>query len=37
MGHPSIYPSGTTIFNKEKTFSGYILFNAPGKGALKRI
>ncbi|WP_166268078.1 arylsulfotransferase family protein [Providencia sp. M-27] len=34
MGHPSIYPSGTTIFNKEKTFSGYTLFNAPGKGAL---
>lgn len=34
MGHPTIYPSGTTILNKEKAFNGYTLFNAPGKGAL---
>lgn len=34
MGHPTIYPTGTTLFNKHKSFNGYTLFNAPGKGAL---
>lgn len=33
MGHPSIYPTGTTIYKKEKTFSGYTIFPSK-KGAL---
>lgn len=34
MGHPSIYPSGTTIFNSKKAYSGYTIFQAKGKGAM---
>lgn len=33
MGHPSIYPTGTTIFKKDKAFSGYTIFPSA-KGAL---
>ncbi len=34
MGHPSIYPTGTTIYNPEKCFSGYTIFQALQTGAL---
>lgn len=33
MGHPSIYPTGTTIFKRDKAFSGYTIFPSA-KGAL---
>ncbi|MCL1990238.1 MAG: aryl-sulfate sulfotransferase [Defluviitaleaceae bacterium] len=33
MGHPSIYPTGTTIYQKEKANSGYTVFPSA-KGAL---
>lgn len=34
MGHPTIYPTGTTIYKPEKCFNGYTLFPAPEHGAL---
>lgn len=34
MGHPSIYPTGVTIFNPDKAYPGYTLFQAPELGAL---
>jgi hypothetical protein len=34
MGHPSVYPTGVTIFDPERSFAGYTLFQAPGVGAL---
>lgn len=33
MGHPNIYPTGATIYNKDKAFSGYTIFPSA-KGAL---
>jgi hypothetical protein len=33
MGHPRIYPTGTTLYNAEKAWSGYTLFPSA-KGAL---
>ncbi len=33
MGYPSAFPTGTTIYNKEKAFNGYTLFPSA-KGAL---
>jgi hypothetical protein len=33
MGYPSIFPTGTLIYNKEKTYSGYTVFPSS-KGAL---
>ena len=32
MGFPSVYPTGATIFNPEKTWSGYTLFIARETG-----
>lgn len=32
MGHPSIYPTGTTIYKPEKCFSGFTLIPANGVG-----
>ena len=26
MGYPSIFPTGTLIYDKEKTFNGYTIF-----------
>ncbi|MDR0291073.1 MAG: thioredoxin, partial [Treponema sp.] len=26
MGHPSVYPTGTTIYQKDKAYSGYTVF-----------
>ena len=28
MGRPSIYPTGVTIYDKEKAFNGYTLYNS---------
>lgn len=33
MGTPTIYPTGVTIYNPEKCFNGYTLFQARGEGA----
>ena len=34
-GFPSVFPTGTTIFNPEKTWSGYTVFDAPdGHGTI---
>ena len=34
MSYPSIYPTGTTIYNSEKCFNGFTLFQAKELGAL---
>ena len=33
MGYPSIYPTGTTIYNPEKCWNGYTVFQAREVGA----
>jgi hypothetical protein len=33
MGYPSIYPTGVTIFDKDRAWSGYTLF-PTSKGVL---
>ncbi|MDR2923209.1 MAG: aryl-sulfate sulfotransferase [Treponema sp.] len=33
MGHPSVYPTGTTIYKKDKAYSGYTIFPST-RGAL---
>lgn len=33
MGHPTIYPTGVTYYNKEKAFNGYTIYPSV-KGAL---
>ncbi len=33
MGHPSIYPTGVTIYNKEKAYNGFTIYPSA-KGAL---
>jgi len=34
MGHPTIYPTGTTVYNPEKAWSGYTIYQAADVGAL---
>ncbi|AFS77791.1 arylsulfotransferase domain-containing protein [Gottschalkia acidurici 9a] len=34
MGFPTVYPTGVTIYNPEKSWSGYTIFQAAGEGAL---
>ena len=34
MGHPTIYPTGATIYNPEKAWSGYTLFPLKGQGVM---
>lgn len=34
MTYPSVYPTGTTIYNPEKCFNGYTVFQAKELGAL---
>ncbi|MEH7547847.1 MULTISPECIES: aryl-sulfate sulfotransferase [Bacillaceae] len=34
MGHPSIYPTGATVYNPQKAWSGYTIFQAADHGAL---
>src|SRR5438132_12191189 len=33
MGHPTIYPTGVTVYNKEKAYNGYTIYPSA-KGAL---
>mgnify|MGYP001394814128 CR=1 FL=1 len=33
MAYPSIYPTGTTIYEPEKCWNGYTLFQAKETGA----
>ena len=32
MGYPSVYPTGTTIYNPEKCWNGYTVFGAKDRG-----
>lgn len=34
MGHPTIYPTGATVYLPEKAWSGYTIFQAADLGAL---
>ncbi|WP_300552117.1 aryl-sulfate sulfotransferase, partial [Desulfovibrio sp.] len=34
MGHPTIYPTGVTVYNPEKAWSGFTIIQAPDNGAL---
>ncbi|WP_099467685.1 aryl-sulfate sulfotransferase [Konateibacter massiliensis] len=34
MGHPTIYPTGATVYNPEKAWSGYTIYQAAQVGAL---
>src|SRR5271168_890130 len=34
LGHPTIYPTGVTLYNPAKAWSGYTLFPAADLGAL---
>jgi hypothetical protein len=34
MGYPSVYPTGVTLYNPDKSWSGYTIFQAAGVGAL---
>ena len=34
MGYPSVYPTGATIYDPEKAWSGYTIFQAVDEGAL---
>ena len=33
MGYPSVFPTGTTIYDKDKCWNGYTIFPSA-KGAL---
>lgn len=33
MGHPTVFPTGVTVYNKEKAYNGYTIYPS-GKGAL---
>lgn len=34
MGHPTIYPTGVTVYDPAKAWSGYTIFPAADLGAL---
>lgn len=34
MGHPTVHPTGVTLYDPERCFGGFTLFQAPGLGAL---
>ncbi len=34
MGHPTIYPTGVTLYNPKKAFNGYTIMPTPDTGAL---
>jgi hypothetical protein len=34
MGYPTVYPTGVTLYDPDKTWSGYTILQAPGHGAL---
>ncbi len=33
MGHPSIYPTGVTVYNRDKAYNGYTVYPSS-KGAV---
>ncbi|MGF7450017.1 hypothetical protein V7P28_43620, partial [Klebsiella michiganensis] len=35
MGHPSVYPTGATLYDPQRAWSGYTLFQATEHGAGK--
>lgn len=34
MGYPTVHPTGATVYNPKKSWSGYTIFQAMGVGAL---
>jgi hypothetical protein len=34
MGHPSVYPTGATLYDPQRAWSGYTLFQATEHGAV---
>ena len=34
MGHPTIYPTGVTLYDPDKCFNGYTIFQANEHGAV---
>jgi hypothetical protein len=34
MGYPSVYPTGVTVYDRDRAYSGYTIFQAPNVGAL---
>lgn len=34
MGYPSVYPTGVTVYDRERAWNGYTIFQAAGVGAL---
>jgi len=34
MGHPTIYPTGATVYHPKKAWSGYTIYQAADLGAL---
>ncbi|XXZ43196.1 hypothetical protein WME95_04300 [Sorangium sp. So ce327] len=34
MGHPTIYPTGVTLYDPDRSWNGYTIFQAAGVGAL---
>ena len=34
MGHPTIYPTGVTLYDPAKAWNGYTIFPAADLGAL---
>ena len=34
MGHPTVYPTGVTLYHPEKCWNGFTVFPCPNRGAL---
>jgi len=34
MGHPTVYPTGATVYHPDKAWSGYTVFHAEGVGTV---
>lgn len=34
MGYPTVYPTGVTVYDPERSYSGYTIFQAASVGAL---
>ena len=34
MGHPSVHPTGTTVYKPEKCYNGYTIYSAKDHGAV---
>ena len=37
LTYPSVFPTGTTVFHPDKTWSGYTVFDTPGEGGTALI